>query len=145
MLAEYLEKQRILLNVKAADFGEALKKMLTKSSEKQPSAIIDAIMKRESLMSTALGKGVALPRLVIEEKVRTEIIIAVSQESISMKNFEHLPVKIIFLYLFSAKDDYASILAQSLRLLNDDSLRADLLSSTTADEVIAAIKNWEEE
>jgi len=54
-------------------------------------------------------------------------------------------VKIIFLYLFSKKDDYPSILAQSLRLLNEDSLRAELLNSKTREEIIAAIKAWEEE
>jgi len=52
MLAEYFEKNRILLNFKAKDFKEALEKMLIVSSEKKHSQIIDTIIKRESLMPT---------------------------------------------------------------------------------------------
>ncbi|MCK4673775.1 PTS sugar transporter subunit IIA [candidate division WOR-3 bacterium] len=145
MLAEYFEKNRILLNFKAKDFKKALEKMLIVSSEKKHSQIIDTIIKRESLMPTVLGKGVALPRVIIANKEKTEIIIAISQKGINFKGFDLLPVKIIFLYLFSKKDDYPSILAQSLRLLNEDSLRAELLNSKTREEIIAAIKAWEEE
>ncbi len=145
MLVKYFEKNRILLNFEAADFNQALKKMLLVSSEKKHSEIIKMIMERESLMSTALGKGVALPRAVIENKGKTEIIIAISQKGINLKSFDLFPVKIIILYLFSKKDDYSSILAQTLQFLNDDSLRAELLNSKTGDEIIAAIKNWEEE
>lgn len=145
MLVKYFEKNRILLNFEAADFNQALKKMLLVSSEKKHSEIIKMIMERESLMSTVLGKGVALPRAVIENKEKTEIIIAISQKGINLKSFDLFPVKIIILYLFSKKDDYSSILAQTLQFLNDDSLRAELLNSKTGDEIIAAIKNWEEE
>jgi mannitol/fructose-specific phosphotransferase system IIA component (Ntr-type) len=145
MLVKYFEKNRILLNFEAADFNQALKKMLLVSSEKKHSEIIKMIMERESLMSTVLGKGVALPRVVIENKEKTEIIIAIGQKGINLKSFDLLPVKIIILYLFSKKDDYSSILAQTLQFLNDDSLRAELLNSKTSDEIIAAIKDWEEE
>ncbi len=145
MLAEYLEKNRILLNFEAADFKQALAKMLTVSSEKNHSQIINTIMNRESLMSTALGKGVALPRIIIEDKATTEIIAAMSPQGISLKSLDLLPVRIIFLHLFSKRDEYSAILAQSLRLLNEESLRVALLNSRTEDEVIAVIKKWEEE
>jgi len=145
MLSEYLEKDRIIHNLKAADFKQALKKMIAVSSERKSARIIDEIMERESLMSTVLGKGVALPRITPVHKEKTEIIIGVSRSGVNMKSFDLRPVKIIFLYLFSKKDDFASILAQSLRLLNEDSLRAEILNSKTAEDIIAAIKKWEEE
>jgi len=145
MLSEYLAKERILLNLRTADLEEALTQMLRVSTEKKHSQIIDSIMKRESLMSTVLGKGVALPRIIIEDKAKTEIIIALSPQGISLKSFDLLPVKIIFLYLFSVKDEYPAILAQSLRLLSEESLRVALLNSHTADDIMTIIKKWEEE
>lgn len=145
MLTEYLEKNKVLLNLKAVDFKQALKKMLIVSNEKKLFQIINRIMNRESLMSTALGKGVALPRIIIENKVKTELIIAVSQKGINLNSFDLLPVKIIFLFLLSKRNDYPSILAQALRLLNEESLRNELLNSKTDDEIITIIKKWEEE
>ena len=145
MLIEYLRKDRILLNFKAADFKQALKKMIAVSSERKRSHIINDIMRREVLMSTMLGKGVALPRITTERREKTEIIIAVSRNGINIKSFDLRPVKIIVLFLFSENDDLASILAQSLRLLNEDSLRTEILNSKREDEIIATIKKWEEE
>ncbi len=145
MLVKYLEKEKILLNLKAADFKQALKKMIAASNERKRSRIIDEIMERESLMSTMLGKGVALPRITIVDKEKTEIIIAICRNGINVKTLDLRPVKIIFLYLFSEKDDFASILAQSLRLLNEDSLRTEIFDSKREDEIIAVIKKWEEE
>ncbi len=143
MLSEYLAKERVLLNLKTANLKEALTQMLRMSTEKNHSAIIDSIMKRESLMSTALGKGIALPRIIIEDKAKTEVIVALSPQGISMKSLDLLPVRIIFLYLFSEKDEYPAILAQSLRLLSEESLRAALLNSKAPDDLITIIKKWE--
>ncbi len=145
MLTEFLDKEKILLNLRSRDLKEALKEMLRKSSERRHSQIIDSLMKRESLMSTALGKGVALPRMIIEGKDKTEIIIALFPQGVSLRSLDLLPVKIIFLYLFSQNDEYPAILAQSLRLLSEESLRIALLNSKTAEDVIAIVKKWEEE
>lgn len=145
MLTEYLDKEKILLNLRTSELRETLQEMLRVSSEKKHSQIIDSIMKRESLMATALGKGVALPRMIIGDKAKTEIIVALSPQGISLGSLDLLPVKIIFLYLFSKNDEYPAILAQSLRLLSEESLRIALLNSKTAEDVIAIVKKWEEE
>lgn len=145
MLADYLVREKILLNFEAKDYKQAVEKMLAASSEKGLPQIVDMFMKRESLMSTALGKGIALPRIVLDDKKKTELIIALSTKGINANGFDRSPVKIIFLLLFSKTDDHPSILGQCLRLLNDGALRTELLSCKTADEVIIAIKEWEEE
>jgi mannitol/fructose-specific phosphotransferase system IIA component (Ntr-type) len=145
MIAEYLDKNKIILNLKSITFKQALKKMLKVSDERTHSQIINKLMERESLMATALGKGVALPRTVITNKQKTEIIIATSPKGIKVRSFDLLPVKIVFLYLISEKDNYASILAQGLRLLNEDGLRTEFLNCKTGEELIEIIKKWEEE
>lgn len=145
MLSEYVKKDRILLDFTASDYEQTLKKMLTCSGRKNHVGIIDAILKRESLMSTALGMGIALPRLVLDDNIETELIIAISPGGINLNSLDRLPVKIILLCLFSKNDDYPAILAQSLRGLNDDSLRTELIKATTEDKIVKFIKSWEEE
>jgi mannitol/fructose-specific phosphotransferase system IIA component (Ntr-type) len=144
MIAPYLSCEKILLNFEAKGFKQTIKKMLVNSSEKNYALIIDEMTKREALMPTALGQGIALPRIVLESKPKTEIIVAISPKGIFLNSFDRMPVKIIFLFLFSKKDNFASILAQSLRFLNDNNLRAELLHSKTAEEVIKSIKEWEQ-
>lgn len=145
MLTEYLQKEKIILNLHAHNFRQTLVKMLAKSNSKNRNQVLNTLIQRESLMCTKLGKGVAVPRLVTDEIKRTELIVALSRKGIGMKSFDRMPVRIVILHLFAPADDHAAILAQSLRLLNEESLRTELLKSKTADDVIAAIKKWEEE
>lgn len=145
MLTKYVSKNKILLNFEAKGYKQTLKKMLACSERANHVEIIDSIIERESLMPTALGKGVAIPRIVLDDKTGTEIILAISRKGINLNSLDRLPVKIVFLCLFSKTDTHSSILAQCLRLLNDDSIRTELFAVKTEDEVVQLIKEWEEE
>lgn len=145
MLADYLDKKKIIINLDARDLRQALVQMLTLSDEQRPSKLVDSIMARESLMSTVLGKGVAVPRIVIDGKRKTEVIIGLSKKGIDMKSIDRVPVRIVMLHLLADSDDYASILAQSLRLLNDENLRNELHACTRREDIITTIRTWEEE
>ena len=143
MLGEYLEKGKILLNFSADTIEHGLAKMLEVSAEKNHEQLLGKILDREKLMPTTLGKGIALPRCHIADKARTEIIIALSPDGLPFRSFDQQQTRIIALFLFSDRDDAASLLAQSLRLFNDDSLRSDLVQCATAEAVMTTIKGWE--
>ncbi len=143
MLGEYLHKNKILLNFTADSIEKSLMKMLEVSDEKANTALVQEILDREALMPTSLGKGIALPRLHVKNKDRTEIILALSPDGLPFRSFDQQQTRIIVLFLFSEKDNAASLLAQSLRVFNDDSLRSDLVNCSTEDEVIQTIKRWE--
>ncbi len=143
MLGEYLHKNKILLNFTADSIEKSLMKMLEVSDEKANTVLVQEILDREALMPTSLGKGIALPRLHVKNKDRTEIILALSPDGLPFRSFDQQQTRIIVLFLFSEKDNAASLLAQSLRVFNDDSLRSDLVNCSTEDEVIQTIKRWE--
>lgn len=143
MLGEYLHKDKILLNFTADTIEKSLLKMLEVSEEKANTELVQEILDRETLMPTSLGKGIALPRCHEKTKDRTEIILALSPDGLPFRSFDQKQTRIIMLFLFSEKDNAASLLAQSLRLFNDDSLRSDLMNCSTQDEVIQIIKRWE--
>ncbi|UCC11664.1 MAG: PTS sugar transporter subunit IIA [candidate division WOR-3 bacterium] len=143
MLGEYLHKDKILLNFTADTIEKSLLKMLEVSEEKANTALVQEILDRETLMPTSLGKGITLPRCHVKNKDRTEIILALSPDGLPLSSFDQQQTRIIVLFLFSEKDNAASLLAQSLRLFNDDSLRSDLMNCSTQDEVIQTIKKWE--
>jgi len=144
MFTKYLDKGKILMNLEPGDKVATLKKLLSVSEEKDNKEILTKILDRERIMSTALGDGIALPRVILDNKPITEILIGLSPQGVEFDSLDHKPVKIIILIIFSKRDDYASILAQSLRLLTDESLREDLLETHDQDKIIALIKEWEE-
>ena len=145
MLSDYLDKERILLNVSATGFRDMLLRMLETSTEQDKLLVVDKILEREKIMPTALGKGIFLPRVIIKEKSRSEVIIATNPSGLSFEDYASVPAYIIMLFLFSEDEDHAGILAQSLRLLNDDTLRSDILESIAPTDVIKAIAEWEED
>ena len=145
MLTDHIEQHKILLNLEANDFKETLHKMVAVSERKNGPQLVDQILKREELMPTILGKGIALPRAILDDAVKTEIIVAVSPQGINAPSFDHLPVRIVILFLFSKRDKYASILAQGMKLVNDENVRADLLQAKNEDRVTEIVRLWETE
>jgi mannitol/fructose-specific phosphotransferase system IIA component (Ntr-type) len=145
MLADYIDERKVLLNVDETSYKGMLLLMLEKSVEKDGSVIVEQILGREKVMPTALGKGVFLPRVVLTEKPKSEVIIAVNSKGLCFEDYGAAMASVIMLFLFSVNDDYAAILAQSLRLLTDESLRSDLIKSKKPKDVIKAICEWEQE
>lgn len=145
MLAEYTTEHKVLLNVQEKSFKETLLAMLDKSAENDGASIVEKILEREKVMPTALGKGLFLPRVILKDKSKSEVIIAVNSKGITFDDYGAQTASIIILFLLSEHDDYAALLAQSLRLLTDDCLRTDLLKSRKPKDVIKAIREWEEE
>jgi PTS system nitrogen regulatory IIA component len=143
MLGKYLQKNKVLMNVTADSVEKSLMKMLQVSDENDHARLVAQIMERETLMPTSLGKGIALPRVHVENKEKTEIILALSPDGLPFRSFDQQQIKIVVLFLFSKNDDATSLLAQSLRLFNDDSLRTELVNCATEEEVIATVNKWE--
>ena len=144
MLAEYLDEKRIIFDLTAKSYQQAIEGLL-KVSEVDTKQIIEQIMARESIMSTALGKGVALPRAILDDQEKTQVIMGIVPKGLKLRSFDFAPVKIIILHLFAKNDDHATILAQTLRLMNDDNLKNEIINCRNAENVISLIKEWEEE
>jgi len=144
MLLEYLDKDKILFDLSAANYRQAIEYLL-RVSRLDISQTLKNITERESMMSTALGKGVALPRAVLDDQKKTEVIMGIVRKGLKLKSFDLAPIKIIILHLFAKNDDYSAILAHTLRLMNDDNLKNEIINCRTAEDVIAVIKEWEEE
>lgn len=144
MVAEYLAKDRILFELDAVDYKQAMEQMLH-VSEVETSEAIERIMEREATMSTVLGNGVALPRVILENKAKTEVIMAIIPKGAKFESLDLLPIKIIILHLFSKQDDHAAILAQTLRLMNDDNLKNEIINCRKGNDVIEVIREWEED
>lgn len=149
MIVECLSEDRVIINESAEDYPRLLAAMAARSrlgndgwdGKKTGELIIE----RDRLAPTALGKGVAIPRLSSDRIKASEIIICINEQGLPVAAIDHKPVKIVFLLLLARNRDHDAILAQTMRLLSDDSLRHELLQAGKSGDVIRILQRWEQE
>lgn len=110
--------------------------------EKVKSAVLD----REKIMSTGVGKGFAIPHG--KTNAVKEIIAAfgIIKDGIDYNSLDGQPVKLIFMLV--GKDNLISthikLLSRISRLMNKDDFRNRLLEAVSSDEIIKLFTEEEE-
>lgn len=144
MLSSYLDTNKIIVDLNAKTFHDAVQQLIKRSCEQNHEILLVKLLDRERLMSTALGKGVAFPRVLIPDKTLSEIIIGISKNGIDSRGFDLVPITMIVLHIFSPQDDHAAILAESLHVFNDNTMRTELLQARNGEEFVQRVREWEE-
>lgn len=86
-------------------------------------ALLDALMSREEVMSTAIGNGIAIPhvRKFGSESLKTDVVyVAYLFAPVDWKAPDEQPVHTLFLVLASDETRHLQILAQIAKLASDD-------------------------
>jgi len=116
-----------------------------KLSDKDP--ILKSVFERESLMSTGVGKGVAIPHGkvdAINEVVGSMLIL---NPGVEFGSPDEMPVQIAILLVASSKETGPHIraLAHISRVLQDEKVRQDIIRSKTAKEILDILDRKEKE
>lgn len=147
---ELLDKKRIIMQLEKGSKEEIIKELMRYLPENEINAktekdILDVIMKRESIESTAIGNGVAIPHGRLDTLKNFYIVLGLSKNGIDFEAIDKKPVYIVFLVLSKNKDKilYIRILARLARLLHNKEFRKGLLEQKTPNDVINFIKKYE--
>ena len=107
-------------------------------------AILDALLKRESLISTGMGLGVAIPHCSCSHVTDTLIYFAILKQGIDFQSIDERLVNIVALILFPEKkyERHVSLLACVAKLLNDAILRENVTKASTPAEVMQLLVNF---
>ena len=127
-ISQYLKEQLILLDVDALDKNIAIAKIVENMAKHNvltdPSAFLKEVLKRESLGSTAIGKGVALPHARTQNV--DEIVISVTRLAnsvvFSSQDDENVDVIVLIGTPVKAIGEYLKVLAQLSKLLRNDNV-----------------------
>jgi mannitol/fructose-specific phosphotransferase system IIA component (Ntr-type) len=144
MIAEYLAEERVVINLEASEFNDAVRVLTSRSTAPDPDELYRKVIEHEKLMTTCLGRGAALPRAQVAGVNRPEIIVGVLSRGIKGPSFDRRPVSIIFLHVFPLATDGAKILSQSLLLLGDENFRGEVLRAATPYDLIRVVGRWEQ-
>ncbi len=107
--------------------------------------IIRAILKREFLGSTGIGRGVAIPHTKHNSVERLVGTVAISHKGIAFDSLDGEPVH-VFVLLISPQDrpgDHLRALENVSRSLRDDNFVRALRGANTREEIIALLDKAE--
>ena len=140
---DFVNREAIRTDVKAASKESVIRSMTTsllevgKIADDQYDSIVEAILKREELGSTGIGRGVAVPHTKhpsVQELVGS---VAVSEAGVDFDSLDGEKVHLLFV-LISPPDrpgDHLRALENISRQLRDDTFCSFLKQSKTPDDV----------
>jgi len=111
----------------------------------EPEDILKAILKRELLGSTGIGRGVAIPHTKHNSVDRLIGTVAVSRAGVAFESLDGEPVH-VFVLLISPQDrpgDHLRALENVSRSLRDDGFVRSLRQATTREAIWAMLDDQE--
>jgi PTS system fructose-specific IIA component/PTS system nitrogen regulatory IIA component len=141
--ADFISSAAIRAELTADDKAGVIREMIGalleagKIPEGEVEGIVKAILKREELGSTGIGRGVAVPHTKHSSVQRLVGTVAVSSEGIDFDSLDGEKVQLLFL-LISPPDrpgDHLRALENISRQLRDDTFCKFLKQAKTADDI----------
>ena len=144
-----LNEKTVLPNLKAENKAEILNKMISSLEDMVPNGEIEeireAVFERERIMSTGVGKGLAIPHGKASGITQTYAAFAILKEPVDYEAIDSEPVNMVFLLVGpqSSNNLHIKMLSRISRLMNNTEFRERLRNCSTADEIIEAFKKEE--
>ncbi len=150
-LSDILEEDNIIPDLKARDKKRAIEELTEAIVKGNPSldkdSLVRVLLERESLGSTAIGDGVAIPHGKYPGISTPIISFGRSRKGLDFESMDGQPVFLFFLLV--APEDSASIhlkaLARIAKMLKDSNFRKVLIEATTKKELYKIIIQNDEE
>lgn len=139
-----IQQENVYLGLEAEDVRSALNSVSNRIAPGlglEVDEVVEALIERESLGSTSVGEGFAIPHCKIDGLPRIAIALARLDAGVPFGKDGEDPVSFFFVVL-SPPDQPAAhlqVLSQIARVLKRQDLRAELLSAENADDVSAAL------
>lgn len=141
-IVSLLNEQTVLPDLKASNKKEALDELISSLSEQvdeqERKAIRKAVFEREKIMSTGVGKGLAIPHGKADDISDNYAAFALLSEAIEYDAIDGEPVNMIFLLVGpqSSNRFHIKMLSRISRLMNNNTFREKLANSLSAEEII---------
>ena len=150
-LSDFVNKRLINLSLQAKGKKETLEELAAFLAEQRiipdSEKLVSVLMKRESLGSTGVGNGIAIPHAKTDLAKKIIIAFGKSNKGIDFDSLDKKPVYLIFLIIApeEAHETYLRILARISRLLHEEKIRNGLRAVQSPRQVINLIRKAEKE
>jgi len=150
-LADYLSKDLVCMNLKPQDRDEAIRALLQVlvAGKAMPAGLLDkalaAVLTREKLGSTAIGRGVAVPHARVEELDQVLVAFGYSAAGVRFSSLDGEPVHQVFLVIApkGRADEYLDLMERITRLVQNSDFRRFLSRVKSDTEVLELIEEMD--
>lgn len=149
-IMDFLDKKAIKLDIQATEKEDALKELVDVLAEAHEigdkKSIVKSLVERESLGSTGIGQGIAIPHGKTDRVKELVAVLGISPKGVNFEALDGEPVYIFFL-LVAPKDTagpHLKALAQISRLLRDTYFCDLLRRCKSPDEIYDLIQREED-
>lgn len=149
MLSELLNPQAVVPRLKASNKRDAMTELVevleSAHGLKSQGEILDRVMRREAMMSTGIGNGVAIPHGKARAVDRMLAACAVSRDGVEFESADGDPAYILILLVSpeNVGTPHVKVLANISRLLKEESVRKKLREADSPVAFMAALKSAE--
>ncbi len=143
-LTDIVAPAAIIPSLKVNGKKQALQELAARAAEltgQSERTILEILMQREKLGSTAVGNGIAIPHGKMPKLGRLFGLFARLERPIDFESLDSQPVDLIFLLLApeAAGADHLKALARVARLLRDPEVARKLRDSSDTDALYAVL------
>jgi len=148
-LSELLNADAVTLKLKARTKREALAELVALLEAahgfESQGEILDRVLRREAMMTTGIGNGLAIPHGKARSVDRMAAAVAVVPEGIDFEADDGLPATLIVMFVSpeQATTLHVRALANLSRLLKEESVRNTLRSAKSSEDFLAALHSAE--
>lgn len=143
-LANLLDVDHILLDMKATEHWPAIEELVAFLSEKGDipkdcrEDILKALEEREAQISTGIGSGVAIPHTFSDTMENVVAVLGRSKDGIDFEALDNAPVHFIILFIVPRKDYHLHLrtLAAIAKMFTNCEVRRKLAAAATRDEIL---------
>lgn len=149
-ISDILSKDSIIADLKSttkADVIQELAQAISPSTQADPDSISAVLMERESLGSTGIGGGIAIPHGKLNTVENVTVGFGLSKAGVDYNSLDNLPVHIFFLLLTpeNSTGGHLKVLAQISKLLKMDRFKERLREARDTQEIYEIIMEQDEE
>lgn len=145
-ISDFLRPELVILKLDASGVTgtiEALVEALRhRHTVARPRALVEALLERERLHTTAMGRGVAVPHTTVEGLDRPVVMVALAPDGIEFGPTGHDPVRVFFMLLSPRNQSGAHIrlLARIARLARHPGFIERLLASPSEAALLETVE-----
>ncbi len=150
-LSDFISKRLIGLSLQAKGKKETLEELAALLAGQRiipnREKLVSVLMERESLGSTGVGNGIAIPHAKTDLAKKIIIAFGKSDKGIEFDSLDKKPVYLVFLIIApeEAHETYLRVLARISRLLHEERIREGLRNAQSPRQVVNLIRKEEKE
>ena len=149
-LITLLQPNHVAVNIAAPDKETLIDMLIDMVSDHQHVLDVDAVKKavleREAMMSTVVGKGLALPHAKTPAVGGMVGALVTTTQPVDFGALDNEPVRIVFLLLgkLDSKSLHVRILSRVSRVMNREEVRKQILAAKSAEELLAILGQYDD-